>query len=135
FDDATAIVPRLAALGISHLYCSPILQAESGSTHGYDVVDHHRVSDELGGMDGLQRLVAELRRHDMGLMIDIVPNHMARDGRDNRWWWDVLANGPDSAYARHFDIQWKSADPRADWTVLVPILGDHYGRELESGAL
>ncbi len=135
FDDAAAIVPRLAALGISHLYCSPILQAAAGSTHGYDVVDHHRVSDDLGGMDGLQRLVAELRRHDMGLMIDIVPNHMARDGRDNRWWWDVLANGPASAYARHFDIQWKSADPRADWTVLVPILGDHYGRELESGAL
>src|SRR5690606_790424 len=82
FDDAVAIVPRLAALGISHLYCSPILQAVSGSTHGYDVVDHHRVSDALGGPEGLARLVAQLRHHGMGLMIDIVPNHMARDGRE-----------------------------------------------------
>jgi (1->4)-alpha-D-glucan 1-alpha-D-glucosylmutase len=135
FDDAAALVPRLAALGISHLYCSPILQAASGSTHGYDVVDHHRVSTDLGGIEGLERLAAELGHHDMGLMIDIVPNHMARDGRDNHWWWDVLAKGPLSDYARHFDIEWQSADPRADWTVLVPILGDHYGRELEAGNL
>lgn len=135
FDDAAAIVPRLARLGVSHLYCSPILQAAEGSEHGYDVVDHDRISDDLGGPDGLARLVATLRQHGMGLMVDIVPNHMARDGRANRWWWDVLANGPDSRYARHFDIEWQSADPRADWTVLVPILGDHYGRELEAGSL
>ncbi len=135
FDAAAAVVPRLAALGVSHLYCSPILQAAEGSEHGYDVVDHDRISDDLGGAEGFARLVDAAHRHGMGVMVDIVPNHMARDGRANRWWWDVLANGPLSPYARHFDIEWQSDDPRADWKVLVPILGDHYGRELEEGNL
>lgn len=135
FDDAAAVVADLDRLGVSHLYCSPILQAEPGSTHGYDVVDHGHLSADLGGPAAFERLTSALDRHGMGLLVDIVPNHMARDGRGNRWWWDVLAHGPSSPFADHFDIDWRSADPRAAWTVLVPILPDHYGRVLEDGGL
>lgn len=135
FDDAAAIVADLDRLGVSHLYCSPILQAEAGSTHGYDVVDHGHLSADLGGAAAFGRLTAALDRHGMGLLVDIVPNHMARDGRANRWRWDVLEHGPSSPFAAHFDIHWRSADPRAAWTVLVPILPDHYGRVLEAGDL
>ena len=98
FDDARAIVPYLADLGVSHLYTSPVLQAMPGSTHGYDVVDHGRVSAELGGEAGFLRLSDTLRQHGMGLVLDIVPNHMAI-GEQNRWWWDVLEHGPASRYA------------------------------------
>jgi (1->4)-alpha-D-glucan 1-alpha-D-glucosylmutase len=134
-DDAAAIVGDLDRLGVSHLYCSPVLQACAGSTHGYDVVDHSRLSSALGGAAAFGRLTAALDRAGMGLVVDIVPNHMARDGRDNRWWWDVLAHGPSSRWAPYFDIDWRSADPKSSWTVLVPILGDHYGRVLEAGEL
>jgi (1->4)-alpha-D-glucan 1-alpha-D-glucosylmutase len=134
FDDAAAIVPYLARLGISHLYCSPILQAAAGSSHGYDVVDHQRLNDELGGHSGWARLVRALTEHDLAAVVDIVPNHMALAGASNRWWWDVLENGPASRYASHFDIDWDGGG-EAGPSVLAPILGDHYGRVLEAGDL
>ena len=135
FDDAAAIVPYLADLGISHLYCSPYLQAAPGSTHGYDVIDHSRLNEELGGPEAFDRLQAALAEHGMGQMLDIVPNHMALAGRRNPWWWDVLENGPASQYASYFDIDWEPPESKLHHTVLMPILGDHYGRVLEAGEL
>lgn len=135
FDDAAALVPYLAALGISHLYCSPILQAAPGSTHGYDVVDPGQLSHELGGAAGFSRLVEAVTDHGLAIVVDIVPNHMALAGSANRWWWDVLEDGPASRYAGHFDIDWGRDDPEAGPSVLVPILGDHLGRVLEAGEL
>lgn len=117
FDDAIAILPYLADLGVSHLYASPILQAARGSTHGYDIVDHSRVNRELGGEDGFERLTDALRAHGMGLVLDIVPNHMAI-GEENRWWWDVLERGPASRYASFFDIDWSAGH------VILPVLDD-----------
>ncbi len=104
FDDAAAIVDYLADLGISHLYCSPFLQAAPGSTHGYDVVDHHHLNAELGGEEAYDRLCRALEARGMQQLVDIVPNHMAISGRENAWWWDVLENGPSSRYASYFDI-------------------------------
>jgi (1->4)-alpha-D-glucan 1-alpha-D-glucosylmutase len=135
FDDAAAVAPYLARLGVSHLYCSPYLQAAAGSTHGYDVVDHSRIDDARGGADGHARLVAALEEAGLGTVLDIVPNHMARDGRANSWWWDVLENGPSSPYASHFDIDWAGSAEKPAATVLEPILGDHYGRVLEERAI
>ncbi|CAN5572594.1 malto-oligosyltrehalose synthase [soil metagenome] len=135
FDDAVAVVPYLADLGISHVYCSPYLQAAPGSTHGYDVVDHSRVNIELGGEDGHVRFCAALAEHGLGQVLDIVPNHMAIPGRANGWWWDVLANGPSSPYAGHFDVDWDPPESKLRNTLLMPILGDHYGRVLEAGEL
>jgi (1->4)-alpha-D-glucan 1-alpha-D-glucosylmutase len=135
FDDATAIVPYLAELGISHLYTSPVLQAIPGSTHGYDVVDHSRASEELGGEAGFQRLTDALGAHGMGLVLDIVPNHMAISTADNRWWWDVLAHGPASRYARFFDVDWDPPESRLRNVILLPVLPDHYGRVLEAGEI
>jgi (1->4)-alpha-D-glucan 1-alpha-D-glucosylmutase len=135
FDDAAAIVPYLAALGVSHVYTSPILQAAPGSTHGYDTVDHARISDELGGAGGYARLQAALAAHGLGHVLDIVPNHMALAGRANAWWWDVLENGPASPHAAAFDIDWAGGDQRSFARVLMPILGDQYGRVLEAGEL
>ena len=133
FDDAAAIVPYLSQLGITHLYCSPYLQARPGSTHGYDVIDHHRVSDELGGAEGHRRLVNALQRHGMGHVLDLVPNHMATGERANRWWWDVLRNGPTSRFATFFDINWDPPTEKLRWMIHCPVLGDHYGRVLEAG--
>lgn len=135
FDDATAIVPYLAELGISHLYTSPVLQAVPGSTHGYDVVDHARVSEELGGEAGFERLTDALRAHGMGLVLDIVPNHMAISTADNRWWWDLLTHGPASRYARFFDVDWDPPESRLRNVILLPVLPDHYGRVLEAGEI
>jgi (1->4)-alpha-D-glucan 1-alpha-D-glucosylmutase len=135
FDDAASLAGYLADLGVTHLYCSPYLQAAPGSTHGYDVVDHHRLNDELGGEAGHGRLVAALRGHGLGHVLDIVPNHMAVAGRANAWWWDVLENGPSSRYASYFDIDWDPPERKLIAQVLVPVLGDHYGRVLEAGEL
>jgi (1->4)-alpha-D-glucan 1-alpha-D-glucosylmutase len=132
FDDAVAIVPYLARLGISHLYASPILQAAAGSMHGYDVVDHSRVNRELGGEEGFARLTDALRAQGMGLVVDIVPNHMAIV-EGNRWWWDVLEHGRASRYAGHFDVDWDPPESRLRNVILLPILNDHYGRVLEAG--
>jgi (1->4)-alpha-D-glucan 1-alpha-D-glucosylmutase len=135
FDGAAAVVDYLDALGVSHLYCSPYLQAVSGSTHGYDVVDHGRLNDELGGAAAHRRLADRLASAGLGQVLDIVPNHMALAGRANAWWWDVLENGPSSRYACYFDIDWDPPQAKLADTVLVPVLGDHYGRVLEAGEL
>lgn len=129
FADAAAAVPYLAGLGISHLHLSPILQAVPGSTHGYDTVDHARVSEQLGGEDALRVLAATARAHGLGLIADVVPNHMALPvpERLNAPLWQVLRDGPDSPYARWFDIDWAAQGGR----VLLPVLGDRLGAELD----
>jgi (1->4)-alpha-D-glucan 1-alpha-D-glucosylmutase len=133
FEDAAAVAPYLADLGITHAYLSPVLQAVPGSTHGYDVVDPTRPSDELGGAEGHDRLVVALRAAGLGQVLDIVPNHMAITGPENRWWWDVLTHGPSSLYAGHFDVTWNPPEEKLRNTVLLPILGDHYGKVLDRG--
>ncbi|MDR3538171.1 MAG: malto-oligosyltrehalose synthase [Acetobacteraceae bacterium] len=134
FEDALRVVPYLAELGISHLYASPILTARPGSMHGYDVVDATQVSPELGGETGLRRLVAMLRAASLGLIVDIVPNHMAV-GHDNAWWNDVLQYGAESRFASYFDIDWQSRDPSLHGKVLAPFLGTSYGTALAAGEL
>jgi malto-oligosyltrehalose synthase len=128
-------VPYLAKLGVSHVYCSPILRARPGSAHGYDVVDHNQINPELGGREGFERFVAALRAQDMGLLLDVVPNHMGVMGADNAWWMDVLEFGEASAYAGYFDIDWHPVNTELDGKVLVPVLGEHYGITLERGEL
>jgi (1->4)-alpha-D-glucan 1-alpha-D-glucosylmutase len=132
FDEAAALADYLAALGISHLYSSPYLQAAKGSTHGYDVIDPTRVNEELGGPQAHERLCRTLAENRLGQVLDIVPNHMAITERRNAWWWDVLENGPASLYARYFDVDWEGPQERQRDKVLLPILGDHYGRVLEA---
>ncbi len=134
FDDAAKIIPYLDELGIDSLYCSPYFQAAAGSTHGYDVVDHSKVNRELGGEPAYDRMCKALEEHKMGQMLDIVPNHMAID-RENPWWWDVLENGPSSAYAAFFDVDWEPPERRIHNTVLMPVLEDQYGILLEAGKL
>jgi (1->4)-alpha-D-glucan 1-alpha-D-glucosylmutase len=135
FDAAAAVTDYLASLGVSHLYASPYLQAAPGSTHGYDVVDPSRLNEELGGEGGHGRLCDALGRAGLGQILDIVPNHMAITGPENRWWEDVLRNGPASAYAPYFDVDWDPPESKLRDLVLMPILGDHYGRELEAGSI
>ncbi len=130
FADATRLVPYLAALGISHLYSSPILTARAGSMHGYDVIDPTRVNPELGGEAGLRALVAALRGAGLGLIVDIVPNHMAAGGMENPWWADVLRLGRASRYATYFDIDWD-----VEGKVLAPFLGEPYGDALRDGTI
>ena len=134
FDAAAGIADYLAALGVSHLYCAPYLQAAPGSRHGYDVVDPTRVNGELGGAAGHQRLLEALERHALGQILDIVPNHMAI-GSENPWWWNVLENGPSSPYASYFDVDWDPPEERLRNVILVPILADHFGRILEAGEI
>ena len=133
--DAAAQVPYMAQLGISHLYASPILTARPGSQHGYDVIDPSQINPELGGEEALVQLVNTLRAHDMGLILDIVPNHMAVGGDGNPWWLDVLEWGQDSPYAAFFDIQWHSHDPLLSGQLLVPFLRSDYGATLRDGTL
>ncbi len=128
-DDAADLVPYLADLGVSHVFCSPILRATDGSTHGYDVVDHAVIGDEVGGDAGLESLSAAARRHGLGVMVDIVPNHMAVGMRANRQWWDVLRNGRGSPFAGWFDIDWDAGDGK----VLAPILGGLLADEVAAG--
>ncbi|MFH5925845.1 malto-oligosyltrehalose synthase [Roseomonas xinghualingensis] len=134
-DAAVPLVPYFRALGISHVYASPILKARPGSTHGYDIVDPEKINPELGGEEALRRLVAALRAHDMGLILDIVPNHMGVGGSDNGWWLDVLEWGPQSPFAHFFDIDWNPPDPALQGRMLAPFLGAPYGTVLESGDL
>ncbi|MFE3034010.1 malto-oligosyltrehalose synthase [Streptomyces canus] len=126
FAAAAAAVPYLASLGVSHLHLSPVLESVPGSTHGYDVVDHARVREELGGEDGLRALSRTAREHGLGLVADIVPNHMAMDPRHNHALWEVLREGPKSPYARWFDIDWEAQGGQ----VLLPVLGHPVGEEL-----
>ncbi|MFG3351073.1 malto-oligosyltrehalose synthase [Streptomyces sp. NPDC048001] len=127
FASAAAAVPYLAALGVSHLHLSPVLEAVPGSAHGYDVVDHGRVRAELGGEEGLRALARTARAHGLGLVVDIVPNHMAAVPRHNRAFREVLREGPSSPYARWFDIDWSAGDGR----VLLPVLPGRLGAELD----
>ena len=135
FREAAGIVGYLARLGVSHLYTSPYLAAAPGSTHGYDIVDHRRVNEELGGDEGHELLRERLRDAGLGQLVDIVPNHMAIDRPENEWWWDVLENGRSSRYASYFDVDWDPPESKLRDTVLLPVLSDHYGRILESGEL
>jgi (1->4)-alpha-D-glucan 1-alpha-D-glucosylmutase len=134
-DDAIAIIPYLAKLGISHVYASPLLKARPGSTHCYDIVDHNEVNPELGGEPALRRMVATLRTHGMGLVVDIVPNHMGVGGADNAWWLDVLEWGRSSLYAEFFDIDWDPPDVSLHGKLLAPFLGSSYGEALANGEL
>jgi (1->4)-alpha-D-glucan 1-alpha-D-glucosylmutase len=133
FDAATALVPYLKSLGVSHVYASPFLKSRAGSPHGYDVVDHTAVDPELGGEEGLRRLCEALAQADMGLILDFVPNHMGIHHADNPWWLDVLEWGPKSPYASFFDIDWQSLPKHPRGGVLLPILGKPYSEALESG--
>jgi (1->4)-alpha-D-glucan 1-alpha-D-glucosylmutase len=135
FNDAKRIVPYLAGLGISHLYTSPILKARPGSMHGYDVVDHTQLNPELGTREDFDTLVASLHEHQMGLLVDIVPNHLGIMGCDNEWWLDLLENGPAARSAPNFDVDWRPNRASLRNRVLVPILGGPFGTVLESGDL
>jgi (1->4)-alpha-D-glucan 1-alpha-D-glucosylmutase len=129
FDQASEIAGYLKALGISHVYASPYLQAAPGSTHGYNVVDPETVNEDLGGEEGHRRFCRRLAELGLCQVLDIVPNHMAT-GPENRYWWDVLENGPSSRYATWFDIDWQSPEVKLRNKVLIPVLGDQYGRVL-----
>ena len=126
FADAEALVPYLDRLGISHVYASPVTTAAAGSMHGYDVIDPTTINPELGGEDAFRSLVAALKARGMGLIIDIVPNHMGVAGGGNAWWNDVLARGQDSEHARVFDIDWSRP-------ILLPVLGDTLDTALANG--
>ena len=129
FADAQALVPYLAQLGVSHVYASPFLKARPGSMHGYDVVDARRINPEIGSEAALNRLLRELQRHGMGMVLDVVPNHMGVLRADNPLWYDVLEKGPASPYAKFFDIDWSPG------RVLLPVLGSHYGEALDKGEI
>ncbi|MGE5728329.1 MAG: malto-oligosyltrehalose synthase, partial [Gemmatimonas sp.] len=133
-DDARAIVPYLARLGISHIYTSPVLRSRPGSTHGYDVVDPTRLDPELGSDASFDALVTELRAHDMGMILDIVPNHMGV-GADNPFWDDLFANGPASRYASWFDVDWNATPRGLRGRVLIPILGKELSEAVEANEI
>jgi len=134
FAQAAATVPYLSRLGISHLYASPLLLAKSGSTHGYDVCDYGRLNPELGDENAWRELCDALKRHQMGLVLDIVPNHMSTDA-SNAWWNDVLENGESSPYAEFFDIAWRGSSEELRGKVLIPILAKQFGEALEAGEI
>jgi len=135
FDRARDLVPYLSRLGISEVYASPIFQASSSSTHGYDVNDPNQFSAALGGKEGFERFSKALQAENLGLLVDFVPNHMGIDGEYNWRWQDVLENGEHSRFAPYFDIEWQPRLDRLKDRVLVPILGAHYGAVLEKGEL
>ncbi len=135
FEDITQAIPYLRSLGISHLYSSPYLRARPGSTHGYDIVDHGELNPEVGDEHAFARMCQALRRNGMGQILDIVPNHMGVLEADNAWWLDVLEHGRASSHAETFDIEWHPAQPEMAGRVLLPVLGDHFGKVLEAGEI
>jgi (1->4)-alpha-D-glucan 1-alpha-D-glucosylmutase len=135
FQQATELIPYLAELGVSHVYCSPYFRARPGSMHGYDVVDHNAFNPEIGTREDFERFVETLRRHQMGHILDFVPNHVGVMGADNAWWMDVLENGRASRYAEFFDIDWLPPNASLAGKLLVPALGGPYGSILEGGEL
>ena len=135
FEAACAVLPYLQRLGISHVYCSPIATARAGSLHGYDATDPTQINPELGGRAGFERFATAARAHGIGLLLDIVPNHMAVFSAGNAWWAGVLENGPASPFADFFDIEWHPANPALDGKLLLPVLGDPYGEVLERGEI
>jgi (1->4)-alpha-D-glucan 1-alpha-D-glucosylmutase len=135
FAQATTLVDYLARLGVSHCYASPFLKARPGSLHGYDIVDHSALNPEIGTEEDFDAFVAALHAAGMGQILDTVPNHMAVMGSDNAWWLDVLENGRTSIYADFFDIDWETYRDDIGHKILLPVLGDHYARVLDSGDL
>lgn len=135
FKDAQAVIPYLAQLGITDCYSSPHFKANPGSQHGYDICDHAALNPELGSDADYEAFGDTLRAHGFGHIVDIVPNHMSANPRSNRWWRDVLENGPSSPFADFFDIDWTPLKPELHGKVLLPVLGDQYGRVLERGEL
>jgi (1->4)-alpha-D-glucan 1-alpha-D-glucosylmutase len=133
--DALALVPYFHDLGVSHIYASPLFKAVPHSLHGYDVCDFSQINPEIGTEKDLEKLVAGLREHGMGLVLDIVPNHMGINTPENIWWQDVLRNGRPGRYSSYFDIQWDAPDPEIRGKVLLPVLGDHYEHVLKRGEL
>ena len=133
FEHARRVIGYLHALGVSHVYSSPILKARTGSMHGYDITDHNQVNPEIGSYEELQDLVRELKNYGMGQVLDFVPNHMGIGPGTNPWWRDVLANGRASDFADFFDLDWDPLKPELRNKLLLPILGDQYGAELEAG--
>src|ERR1700731_3350363 len=134
FQDASKIIDYLSELGITHVYASPIFSSRRGSTHGYDVTDPTRLNPELGTEADFAVFQDKLRERKLGLILDIVPNHMSASS-ENSWWMDVLENGPDSAYASYFDIDWRPPARMLEGKVLLPVLGRPFGEALESQEL
>jgi (1->4)-alpha-D-glucan 1-alpha-D-glucosylmutase len=135
FEDARRLIPYLDALGISDVYASSYLAAQPGSLHGYDVADPTKLNPELGTPEDCRRFAGDLRERGMGQILDVIPNHMGIAKACNRWWNDVLENGPGSRYAGYFDIDWDPIKRELANRVLLPILGDQYGRILENQEL
>ena len=134
FADALQLMDYFSALGVSHLYSSPIFKARAGSTHGYDITDHNRLNPEIGSEEEFRLWTDALRHRGMGLVLDIVPNHVGIS-EHNPWWQDVLANGRSSRFADYFDIDWCPLKPELENKLLLPVLGLQYGEELESGRI
>src|SRR5271170_7413136 len=132
FADASKVLDYLAALGISDIYASPILSSRRGSTHGYDGTDPTRINPDLGTEEEFAAFQQELQKRGMGLLLDVVPNHMAASS-ENRWWMDVLENGPDSAFASYFDVDWHPRLKSMDGRILLPVLGKPFGEVLDTG--
>jgi (1->4)-alpha-D-glucan 1-alpha-D-glucosylmutase len=135
FRDATRVIAYLHELGISDIYASPYFKAKKESLHQYDIVDHNALNPEIGTEEDYRAMIAELKRNDMGQVLDIVPNHMCVDSSENQWWMEVLENGPSSPYAMYFDIDWTPVKKELRGKVLLPILGDQYGNILEGQEL
>ncbi|HEY6070710.1 MAG TPA: alpha-amylase family glycosyl hydrolase, partial [Chthoniobacterales bacterium] len=133
FAQAREIVPYLRALGVGDVYASPYFQAGPDSMHGYDIVDHNQLNSAIGSQADYDAWMAELHKHGMGQVLDFVPNHMGVTEPGNKWWVDVLENGPSSMYAPYFDIEWRPQKEDLRDKVLLPILTDQYGRVLERG--
>ena len=134
-ENALKLLPYLQALGISHVYASPLFKATPQSEHGYDVCDFAQINPEIGSEADLARLVNALHEKHMGLVIDIVPNHMGVVSRENHWWWDVLTHGQNSRYANHFDIDWNPPEKNLRGKVILPVLGEDYPALLRKGEL
>ena len=132
FKHASGLVEYLFDLGVTDCYASPLLKARPGSSHGYDIIDHSKLNPEIGAEEEFVEFALRLGRREMGLIMDVVPNHMCIAGSGNRWWNDVLENGPSSPYAQFFDIDWRPPKPDLDGKSLLPMLGDQYGRVLEN---
>ena len=135
FAHAREIVPYLHALGVTDCYASPYFQARPESMHGYDITDHNKLNAAIGSREEYDAWIEQLHAHKMGQLLDFVPNHMGVGESLNQWWMDVLENGPSSMYAPYFDIEWKPVKADLQGKVLLPILGDQYGRVLERGEL
>jgi len=135
FRQARELVPYLAALGVSDCYSSPYVKARPSSMHGYDIVDHNSLNPEVGTSEELDEFVRDLHFHGISQILDVVPNHMGVAGDDNAWWLDVLEDGPSSLYASFFDIDWMPLKPDLANKVLLPILGDQFGKVLEDQQL